>query len=382
MSKTEAGTVGPEALVDVEHYSAACGRSFANRASAYEHFCARGEVKGLTPSPYFFPKWYRWQNPDCAAYPSTLAHFAAQAQSRPIDPAPFIDSVMFLRRNRHYVNIVDGVCALVDGCDCSVSPRLQDHFDALASAQKRVHEAIRSRLYGTPSGERRRLVWVQSGRAFRLAAWFRPGAPRSWDLLCNWYTLASVDTRFGEMHLRQSGTKATGIHHALAFYRELLTGYDQLLFLDDDLDFAHEGIDRVFDVAKSNGLDMFQPSVAPGSNCVWPDLFQKPNREYHETTAVEIMMPGFTRRGLELCVSAFGRSVSGFGLDFACSEMIRSAGWKCGVIDAITAEHVEAIDEKGGAYYEFMRELGINPKLELFQTIQELRRFPEFSMII
>lgn len=181
------------------------------------------------------------------------------------------------------------------------------------------------------------------------------------------------------MHLRQSGTKATAIHHALTCYRELFSGYDQVLFLDDDLGFAHEEIDKVFDLAEANGLDMFQPAVAPGSQCAWPDLFQQWGQKVRETTAVEIMMPGFTRRGLELCASEFGRSVSGFGLDFACSERIRSAGWKCGVIDAVAAEHFEAIDEKGGNYYEFMRALGINQKLELFQTIRELGKYPTFS---
>ena len=175
--------------------------------------------------------------------------------------------------------------------------------------------------------------------------------------------------------------RATGINHALTCHRKLLEHYDHILFIDDDLGFKHENIDLLFDLAVENNLDLFQPSVAVGSQCVWPDLFKQTGQKFREVTAVEIMMPGFSRRALELCAPLFGQSVSGFGLDFACSEKIREAGWKCGVIDAVAAEHNEIIDEKGGAYYEFMRALGINQKLELYKVIRELDKLPNFKTI-
>jgi hypothetical protein len=368
-------------LIDLEHYSAQAGTAFADTRAAYAHFLAEGEAAGLTPSPFFFTEWYRWQNTDCARYETSLAHFADAARHRPIDPAPFLDMVLFLRQNSRYASAFDALLALVEDRDPSLSPSLQDHFDTLAANQDRVHAAIRSRMIGAPSKKRRRLVWVQSGPAFRLAQWFKPAAARRWDLMCNWYTLRCMDIRFGEMHLRQSGTKATAIHHALAHHGDVFSRYDQVLFLDDDLGLTHDSIDHVFDLAEAHNFDMFQPAVAHGSQCVWPDLFQKPGRDAHETTAVEIMMPGFSRRALELCAPVFGRSVSGFGLDFACSEKVRAAGWRCGVIDAVAAEHIDVIDEKGGAYYEFMRALGINQKLELYQTIRDIGKLPEFRAV-
>lgn len=373
--------LGPEALIDLQHYSVAAGQHFSDRAAAYAHYRKKGGTAGFNPSPFFFEEWYRWQNPNHTRYPSALAHFAAEALHRPIDPAPFIDSTAFLRRNSGYANMLEGLYALVARRDTSVSPELSAHLNDLHRAQRRVHESIRSALIGIPSGERRRLLWIQSGNAFRPAQWFQKDAPRSWDLLCNWYTLDGVDIRFGEMHMRQSGTKVTGIHHALTRHPDLLSTYEQVLFIDDDLGFEHREIDVIFEVASENSLDMFQASVAPGSQCVWPDLFMREGQPFRETSAVEIMMPGFSRRGLELCAPLFGRSVSGFGLDFACSEKIRAEGWKCGVVDAVSAEHLEVIDEKGGAYYEFMRALGINQKLELYQVMIELGKNPEFKTL-
>ena len=90
------------------------------------------------------------------------------------------------------------------------------------------------------------------------------------------------------------------------------------------------------------------------------------------------MMPGFSRRALVDCALLFGRSVSGFGLDFAVSEYQRRKDMVCGVVDAVGVGHYAPIDEMGGAYYRFMRALGINQKLELYAVIQEIGALPKF----
>ena len=72
----------PELLIDLKHYESEVGEAFTDNKSAYNHYCASGEAAGLNPSPFFFQKWYRWQNPDSAAYPTALAHFDAEAETR------------------------------------------------------------------------------------------------------------------------------------------------------------------------------------------------------------------------------------------------------------------------------------------------------------
>jgi len=97
-----------------------------------------------------------------------------------------------------------------------------------------------------------------------------------------------------------------------------------------------------------------------------------------ETTGVEIMMFGFTRRALAACALLFRGSVSGFGLDVACSRTVRDQGWACGVIDAVQVGHPDPIDESGGSYYEFMRANDINQKLELWEEIRASGKYPAF----
>lgn len=364
-------------LIDLDYYADQAGQAFTDRKSALAHFINEGQALNLNPSPFFYTEWYRWHN-SIAKFTSSLHHFVECTSSVCIDPAPFIDSTKFLIGNPAYISMVEALIALTEKRNNSISKSLDDHLLTLSLQQRTIQDAIRSGVIRMQSTARKRLVWVQSGPGFSTTQWFRPDAPRSWDLMCNWYSLQGMDLRHGEVHLRQSGTKATAIHHVLQTAPELLLRYDQVLFLDDDLQIAHSDIDLLFDTAEGENLDLFQPALIPGSHCVWPDLFRKSNTGVRRTTGVEIMMPGFSRRALADCTQFFGRSVSGFGLDFLFSEHLRCRGMKSGVVDAVGVGHYAPIDEAGGTFYRFIRALGINQKLELYALSREIGAMPEF----
>lgn len=379
MAHHSSATFAPADLMSLAYYREQVGRSFAGGAEAYQHFRTEGQKAGLNPSPFFYSDWYSWQNPDSKRYGSVLEHFLAKALYQPIDPAPFVDSISFLTANPHYSSMAEALVRITQGRDTSLSPRLEDHLAALAATQGRIHDSIRSHYMRKSPSQRKRLVWVQAGSRFCIANWFNSYLPRSWDLMCNWYSLDGLDLRHGEIHLRQSGTKSTAIYHVLRTDPELFARYEQVLFLDDDLTLLHHDIDCLFDSATRYGLGLFQPALLPGSHCVWPDLFRKFDIGMRRTSGVEIMMPGFSRDVLFDCVSFFGRSISGFGLDFAISEHVRGTGRVCGVIDDVGVGHYSKIDEQSGNYYRLMRALGINQKLELYASILDLGSLPMFS---
>jgi hypothetical protein len=371
-----AAQISPPDLIDLGYYSAASNLSFPDNNEAYAHFRREGQKRGLNPSPYFFTSWYAWQN--ATADDCVLTHFQQNACRRLVDPCPFVDSVALLRQMPTVANTLDLYLLLLEGKVPTVSPRLEDHLGALNSARRSFQSRIETAVLRDNGQQRRNLLWVQSGRAFRLPEWFESSASRSWDLLLNWYELGCMDLRFGDIVVRQSGTKFTGINAILKQHPDLLRRYDAVLFLDDDLKLPHECIDRIFDLAGSHQLDLFQPSLSAGSHCVWPDLFHRRKSEVALTSGAEIMMFGFSKRALELCAPLFKRSVSGFGLDFACSCAVREQGWRCGVIDAVQVDHREPINEQGGSYYEFMRANRINQKLELWEQIEAAGSFPNF----
>jgi hypothetical protein len=382
MSALEDGlSIRAARLIDLNYYGSQAGQVFADHRTALLHFVSEGQQRYLRPSLFFYTDWYSWQNPDAAGFQSVLHHFAHHANDSCIDPAPFVDSVAFLVAHPAYSSMVEALIALTDGSDFSLSPNLDDHLAALATNQSRVHNAITAGVIRRAPTSRKRLVWVQAGPRFSTTRWFCSNAPRTWDLMCNWHTLAGLDLRHGEIHLRQSGTKFTAIYNVLCHDPDLFERYDQILFLDDDLTIVHADIDALFDVAVQDGLDIFQASLLPGSFCVWPDLFRRSNTGARRTTGVEIMMPGFTRRALFDSAALFGRSVSGFGLDFAISERLRQRGGVCGVVDAVSVGHYVKIDEQAGTYYKFLRALGINQKLELYSVIRSLGKLPTFQVI-
>lgn len=371
-----------ERLISVPYYAEQAGQSFADRHEAYLHFRQHGQQAGLNPSPFFYTRWYIWQNPDSAEFPTALDHFVWRCARGAVDPAPFIDAGAMLHENKAYQSMSDALAALTEGSDRSVSPLLEDHLALLAARQAAVHNDIQSRYIRRRPTGRRRLVWVQAGSRFSTTQWFKPDSQRQWDFMCNWYSQDGLDLRHGEIHLIQPGTKSTAIYHVLKNDAELFRAYDQLLFLDDDLTLAHEDIDRLFDVAEQDGLALFQAALLPGSHGVWKDLVRQSARGSRLVTGVEIMMPGFTRETLFSCAELFGRSVSGYGLDFLFSEHIRQHGGLCGVVDAVAVRHEMCIDERNGAYYRLMRSLGIQHQLELYAIIHELKKFPQFATVL
>lgn len=374
--RVRSGTIAVADLLDVRHYAAQAGRSFPNAAAAYAHFVAEGQASGLDPSPYFDAAWYQWQNATDGR--CVLAHFLEHAVRRPVDPAPFVDTVGLLRRTPEARDALGLYLMLLEGGVPDMPPRRSEHLARLRAARASFQSRIDLQIVRDAGRQRRNLVWVQCGRAFRLPTWFEAGARRDWDLLLNWYDLRCLDVRFGETVLRQSGTKATGIHTVLRRHPEILARYQSVLFLDDDLVMRHADVDNVFDLANQHGLDLFQPSLSQGSHCSWPHLIHRRGAAVRTMTGVEIMMFGFSWRALAACGPLFADSVSGFGLDVACSQAVRSRGWSCGVIDAVQVDHDSPIDEAGGSYYEFMRAIGINQKLELAETIEASGTFPDF----
>ncbi len=361
-------------LFDAEYYSAAADMAFSDDEEAWLHFCAHGEQNNLPPAKHFLPKWYRWQNPDHEVYPTILDHFATAGAARLIDPSPFVDLTQLARKT--------GARTAVEAYEMLASNALTSHdgffsgYDALSINQQAFLEAISTDLLfdkrdQTQSKRRKRLVWIQIGAGSDFTGWFDKRADRSWDLVTNWYRFDGVDLSLGEFAYAQRGTKFTGLARAMALFPDHFEGYDQILLLDDDLSFDFKGIDRLFDIAERDELALFQAGLSPKSHCIWPALKDKRASGTRDFNTVEIMMPGFDMSFLRSILPLFERTISGFGLDLAYGELAKKAGLKCGVVFDVRAHHLKPIDTNEGAYYDYMRSSGINPKLELWQLIEE-----------
>jgi len=353
------------------HYQQETGLEFASADAAWAHFLAAEPEGEAAPAPHFLPKWYRWQNPDHKDHANLLDHFVTAGATRLIDPSPFVDLTQVARKtgaqtsHDAYQTLFTRTLTGKDGVHTGY-PELQTYqADFLSRLSIELLFDRRAAL-----ASRKRLVWVQIGPGSEFRSWFNPSAPRNWDLVTNWYGFDAVDLSIGEFSFAQRGTKFTGLAQALKTYPEMFEPYDQILLLDDDLIFDFADIDRLFDAAASHDLSLFQAALTPKSHCIWPALKDRKSKGVQRFNTVEIMMPGFSMAFLRQIAPLFDETISGFGLDLAYGEEIRRHGLKAGVVFDVRARHLKPIDTTDGAYYDYMRSNGINPKLELWRLIE------------
>lgn len=222
------------------------------------------------------------------------------------------------------------------------------------------------------------LVFVQAGKSFNRRYVYKP---RKFDLLVNYFEPPEVEPSPNfDIVIFQRGTKTSAINTLLKLRPDLLLRYDAVLFLDDDIELSASAIENLFHTMERQDLALAQASLSADSDCVWP-VFKQPNvgERVRLVNAVEVMMPALTRQALTSAGWAFGAAISGFGVDLligkACSE---GFGARAGVVGTSVGVHERKIDDKGGAYYNYMRQNGINPKFELWRIIQKYSIVPDF----
>jgi hypothetical protein len=213
---------------------------------------------------------------------------------------------------------------------------------------------------------RRRAVCVRIGAHSEFFKWFRPGATRSWDLLLSFYQLPDQPfTNDVETMIAGGLSKYAAIKDVMAERPEIFDLYEQILLLDDDIAMVYDDVDRLLDIAAAYDLDLAQASLSEDSHVFWPFLKNSSGTLLRYTNLIEVMMPLFSRRAFLLCVATFDQSISSWGLDFVWEALIAAHGGKLAVIDAVVAAHLRPVDLSGGAFYNFLRSINIDPENEM-----------------
>jgi hypothetical protein len=326
-----------------------------------ELYLAEEGPKAHSPSAEFDHAWYMSQNPDWSrTHAHPFLHFLERGMPAGKRPRPDID-VAFLRdviRGKGR-SLEEAAFRVFDPLprDADMAPPLnrqelrarQDRF--FAAGQLRIEHELK------PTG-RRRLVYIQSGKRLDPALL---SEPRAYDVLLNYYDQSPPNPR-AETVVYQRGCKNTAIRRLLELRPDLLLRYDRVLFLDDDLELGTADIDRLFDVAEREELDLAGPSLTPDSQTAWPFLLQPgAGKGIVRASSIEIMAPLMTRRALEAVAWVFAESASGWGGDLLLGPVVRAAFGpeRVGVIGSVAVRHARPVDTKGGTLYLYLRSYGI-----------------------
>lgn len=224
----------------------------------------------------------------------------------------------------------------------------------------------------TGSGPRN-LVVLRAGDRSLHGQWIA-GAPRDFDLFVSYYgnepDRYRADTPLWEA---RKGPKWPCIGDLLQAQPELLERYDTFWFPDDDLAVDTATINRMFALFRGLALALAQPALTPESFHGHPMLLQRPGHVLRRTGFVEVMAPIFEREALRACLPSFGRSRSGWGLDFVWPRLVGAEGRAAmAILDATPVWHTRPL---GGELYRNHPEM--DPARDVERLILEYDLSPE-----
>jgi len=162
---------------------------------------------------------------------------------------------------------------------------------------------------------------------------------RLFDVALNDYSGTRRDLRGADWCFAESGHKWPCIVRNLP---RIERGYEAYAILDNDIEISTDELNTLFLTGHALGLDLFQAALSSDSHTNYPGLKARAGSYVRPSGFVEIMMPVFSRRALELCWHTFGDSESGWGLDVVWPKYL--AGHRIAIVDAVVARHGRPVE--------------------------------------
>lgn len=295
-----------------------------------------------------------------------LEHYILHGTEYGYDPGPlFCTKTYRINFNKNLENenlLIDFLKMNIDAC-----PGAYKTDDVFKNVQKKYYHKIKiDHFEDRRKQDRPWTVFLQSGPGSLHRQWLPSDTKRPWDLIVNQYQKIDTADMGADIEILQTGsTKSTGFYQFGREYPEIVDRYDYTLLLDDDIVTTEADITRLFEIVTEHSFDMAQASLTEDSNLSWP-VFQTKGDGYRLVNMVEIMMPMISKRALKIMKPLFGQSVSGWGIDFVGSHLVRKAfGEQVAVIDSVSMRHAKQIRIVDSAFYKMLYNACICPIVEL-----------------
>ena len=167
-----------------------------------------------------------------------------------------------------------------------------------------------------------------------------------------------------KLHGAKRFFEATGLHEV----------YEGVLFLDDDIELLFNP-DAFFAFCREYSLDLAQPALTADRTDAMGLTRQHPGMKLRTTNWVEIMAPFLTRDFLEEVLHSFDLSISGWGIDVYWGHHLGDR-WTAGIVDDFLMRHTVPSDHDSGAFYKYLRSVGVDPYRELRQVLDMIEMNP------
>ncbi len=206
------------------------------------------------------------------------------------------------------------------------------------------------------------LVFVRAGLKSFHAQHIREDPDRNWDCCVSWYSAPGND---GGAERSTTGglNKFDGLDVNLTEWPEIAR-YRYVLVVDDDVYFQPGDISRYFEICERHALFLSQPALSWRSYFGIRLTLRNAFTRLRRVTFVEVMTPCMSAAALKLLRPTFGLTKSTWGIDLAWTALC-AGEHAMHIVDEIEVTHTKPIDRQSGAFYQRLREMGVDPRQEL-----------------
>jgi hypothetical protein len=223
---------------------------------------------------------------------------------------------------------------------------------------------------------RRNLVIVRAGDKSLHPQWLQAGAPRSWDIIINYFGDDAARYRQDDVErIDSKGPKWPALQALILQTPRVMADYDYIWLPDDDLETSQDQINQLFEIMRARQLQVAQPALTWNSFFGHLTTLQNPKFELRYTNYVEVMAPCFSAAVLKRAVPLFNQNLSGWGLDFIWPKLVPQPTRDIAIIDSVTVRHTRPV---GGPNYKALLERGLSPwdELRKFCALNDLELEP------
>jgi hypothetical protein len=217
---------------------------------------------------------------------------------------------------------------------------------------------------------RRYLILIRAGSKPRPSFFNKEPPPeREYDVGLNYYAPPHPDDvlrmtaevvfagGLSKLHAAKQFFEATGLHEV----------YEGVFFLDDDIEILFNP-DAFFALCRKYSLALAQPALTLDCTGVIGITRQHPGLILRTTNWVEIMAPFLMRDFLKEMLHSFDLAISGWGIDFYWGHHLGQR-WTAGIVDDFLMRHTQPMNIETGAFYTYLKSIGINPHDEMRQIL-------------
>jgi len=219
---------------------------------------------------------------------------------------------------------------------------------------------------------RRFLIMIRCGSTVRPSLFRGPLAnDRNFDVAVNYFAPPHAEDFFYQHAEFLVAGGLSKFQAAKQFvHAGVLDKYEGFYFLDDDIE-LHFDPARFLAYCCEKGFAIAQAALTYPSDSAWKIAFHHPGFEYRLTNFVEVMAPYFSRKFVVDVVDDFDISISTWGLDVFWGSRL-GANHTAAIVDRFQMSHLKKRDFATGAYYAYLRSLGIDCFKEMKEVMTAL----------